>query len=171
MERAQTLQVGEGQRSDQVDGVPRQSQIHQSRHVDKVAPPHLRDEVVGQPQLDGAPVHVRRHEQETLVCAQRAERLGQVAAHAVEGAGGDNAPGLTCSNQRGQQAACDQSQPVEGGQRGRVGKGSFGRPGTRAVEEVRGGGQGGDEEGADEEDGEDRRREGETFCPLLWVGR
>lgn len=109
MERAQTFQVSEGQWSDQVDGVSRQSQINQSGHVDKVIPSHLHDKVVCQPQLDGASVHMRWHEQEALVGTQRAQRLGQIAAHAVEGAGGDHTPGLTCSNQRRQQAACDQS--------------------------------------------------------------
>lgn len=109
MERAQTLQVSKGQWSYQVDGVSRQSQINQSGHVDKVVPSHLHDKVVCQPQLDCPSVHMRRHEQEAFVGAQRAQRLRQVAAHAVEGAGGDHAPSLTCSNQRGQQAACDQS--------------------------------------------------------------
>lgn len=109
MERAQTLQVSKGQRSDQVDGVSGQSQINQPGHVDKVVPSHLHDEVVCQSQLNGAPVHMRRHKQEALVGTQRAQRLGQVAAHTVEGAGGDHAPSLTRSNQRGQQAACDQS--------------------------------------------------------------
>lgn len=75
MQRAQTLQVTKGHRSDYVYGVPRQSQINQSAHVDKVDPAHLRDEVVGQPQLHGAPVDVRRDEQEALVGAERAERL------------------------------------------------------------------------------------------------
>lgn len=170
MERAQTLQVGKGQRSDQVDGVSRQSQINQSGHVDKVVPSHLHDKVVRQPQLHGAPVHMRRHEQEALVGTQRAQRLGQVAAHAVEGAGGDHAPSLPRSNQRGQQAAREQSQPVERGERGGVGKGSFCRPGTWAVDEMRGGSQGRDEERADEENGEDGQREGEMFCPFLRMG-
>lgn len=170
MERAQTLQVGKGQRSDQVDGVSRQSQVDQPGHVDKVAPAHLHDEVVRQPQLHGAPVHMRRHEQEALVGTQRAQRLGQVAAHAVEGAGGDHAPSLPGSDQRGQQAAGEQSQPVERGERGGVGQGSFCRPGTWAVDESRGGSQRGEEERAGEEDGEDGRGEGEMFCPLLRMG-
>lgn len=115
MEGAQTLQVGEGQGPDEVDSVSGQGQVHQSGHVDKVIPAHLRDEVVRQAQLHGAAVHVGWDEQQALVGAQRAERLRQVAAHAVEGAGGDHAPRLPCSNQRWQQAACDQGQPVERG--------------------------------------------------------
>lgn len=75
MQRAQTLQVGKGHWSNQVDGVPRQSQINQAAHVDKVTPTHLRDEVVSQSQLDSAPVNVRGDEQEALVGTECAERL------------------------------------------------------------------------------------------------
>lgn len=75
MQRAQTLQVSKGHWTDDVDGIPRQSQIHQSGHVDKVNPSHFRDEVVGQSQLDCAPVNVRGDKQEALVSAECAERL------------------------------------------------------------------------------------------------
>lgn len=148
MERAQAFQVGEGHRPDEVDGVPGQSQVNQSGHVDKVVPAHFHDEVVRQPQLNRAPVHVRRDEQESFVSTQRAERLGKVPAHAVEGAGGDHAPCLPRSNQRGQQAACDQGQPVE--RRRRVREGSFASPGAGAGDEVGREGQGEDEERAEE---------------------
>lgn len=136
MEGAQTLQVGEGQRPDQVDGVSGQGQVHQSRHVDKVVPAHFHDEVVRQAQLHRAAVHVRRDEQQAFVGAERAERLRQVAAHAVERAGGDHAPRLPCSNQRRQQAACDQGQPVE--RRGRVWEGPSAGPGAGAGDEMGG---------------------------------
>jgi len=139
MQRSQTLQVPEGHRSDQVDGVPRQSQIDQSAHVDKVDPAHFRDEVVGQSQLHGAPVNVLGDKQEALVGAQRAEGLGEVSAHAVEGAGRDHAPHLPSSNQRRQQAACDQGQPVNRLEGDGVGTGSF--PGAGAADEVGRGGQ------------------------------
>lgn len=136
MQRAQTLQVSKGHWSDQVDGIPRQSQINQSAHVDKVTSAHFRDEVVSQSQLDSAAVNMRGDKQEALVGAERAERLRKVSAHAVEGTGRDHAPRLPCSNQRRQQAACDQSQPVKRRERDGVGEGSFGRPGTGAVDEV-----------------------------------
>lgn len=136
MQRAQTLQVSKGQWSDQVDGIPRQSQINQSAHVDKVNPAHFRDEVVSQSQLHGAPVNVRGDKQEALVGAERAERLRKVSTHAVEGTGRDHAPRLPCSNQRRQQAACDQSQPVERRERDGVWKGSFRSPGAGAVDEM-----------------------------------
>lgn len=50
----------------------------------------------------------------------------------MEGAGRDHAPRLPGSDQRGQQAACDQSQPVERWERERVGEGSFRGPGAGA---------------------------------------
>lgn len=87
MQRAQTLQVSKGHRSDLVDGIPRQSQINQSTHVDKVTPAHLHDEVVSQSQLNGAPVNVRGDKQEALVGAECAERLREVSTNAVEGTG------------------------------------------------------------------------------------
>lgn len=121
-----------------MDGVPRQSQINQSGHVDKVNSSHFRYEVVGQSQLHRAPVNVRWDEQEALVGAERAERLREVSAHAVERAGRDHAPGLPCANQRRQQAACDQSQPVEHGERGGVREGSLGCPWAGVVDEVGG---------------------------------
>lgn len=73
MQRTQALQISEGHWSNQVDRVPRQGQIHQAGHVDKVVASHFCNEVVGQPQLDGASVDVRGHEQEALVGAERAE--------------------------------------------------------------------------------------------------
>lgn len=75
MQRAQTLKVCKGHRSDQVDGIPRQSQINQSSHVDKVTSSHLHDEVVSQSQLNSAPVNVGGDKQEALVGTECAERL------------------------------------------------------------------------------------------------
>lgn len=75
MQRAQTLKVSKSHWSDQVDGVPRQSQIYQTSHVDKVSPAHFCDEVVSQSQLDSAAVNVRGDKQEALVGTECAERL------------------------------------------------------------------------------------------------
>lgn len=63
MKRAQTFQISKGHWSDQVDGIPRQSQINQSRHVDKVTPAYFHDVVVGQTQLNCAPVNMRGDKQ------------------------------------------------------------------------------------------------------------
>lgn len=148
-----------------MDGVPGQSQVNQSGHVDKVVPAHFHDEVVRQPQLNRAAVHVRRDKQEAFVSTQRAERFRKVPAHAVERAGGDDAPCLPRSNQRGQQAACDQGQPVE--RRRGVREGSFASPGAGAGDEVGRKRQGKDEERAEKgEPGEGRREGGGvTLCP------
>lgn len=87
MQRTQTLQVGKGHRSDQVDGIPGQSQVDQSRHVDKVIPAHFGDEVVSQSQLNRAPIHMRGDEQEALVGTESAERFREVSTHTVERTG------------------------------------------------------------------------------------
>lgn len=136
MQRAQTLQVSEGHWSDKVDGVPRQCQINQSGHIDKVISAHFHYKIVSQSQLHRAPVNVRRDEQETLVGTEGAERFREVSTHTVERTGRDHAPRLPCSNQRRQQAACDQRQPVKHRERDGVWKGSLGRPGAGAVDEM-----------------------------------
>lgn len=169
MQRAQTFQVGKGHRPDEVDGVPGQSQVNQSGHVDEVVPAHFHDEVVRQPQLNGATVDVRRDEQEAFVSTQRAERFRKVPAHAVERAGGDHAPCLPRSNEGGQQAACDQGQPVE--RRSGVPEGSFARPGAGARDEAGCERQGQDEQRAEKiEPGEGARAAGGvTLCPSFRV--
>lgn len=58
-----------------MDGIPRQSQINQSGHVDKVIPTHFHDEVVSQSQLNGAAVNMWGDKQKALVGTECAERL------------------------------------------------------------------------------------------------
>lgn len=109
VQRAQTFQVRKRHGSNQVDCVSGQSQINQACHVGKVNPAHFCDEVVSQPQLHGASVNVWGDKQEALVGTEGAKWLWKVATDAVEGTGRDHAPSLPCSNQRRQEAACDQS--------------------------------------------------------------